>query len=113
MFAKTTLMAAGLAALMSVGGASAQGIQIGPDGVQILPPGYDRDHRYRDQDRRSGISEREAIRIARDVGLRRVSYVDRGRRAFEVNGFDRRAREMTVVVDRRTGAVLDVDRGRR
>ena len=116
MFSKTTILAAGLAALMSVGSigaASAQGIQIGPDGVQIIPRGYQQDNRRdygRDRDHRQmrEISQRDAIRIAKRNGLREVSFVDQSRRAYEVNGFDRRSRDIVVVVDRRTGEVLDV-----
>ena len=84
---KSLLRVSGLVALAlatslpaSVVPAVAQGIEIGPDGVRVLPDGRrgpppefrdgpPRGWRDRDRDRR-GVSEREAVRIARSEGLR-------------------------------------------
>jgi uncharacterized membrane protein YkoI len=106
--------AIGLMALGAVTVASpviAQGIVIGPDGVQIMEDrGRDRDRdrgRRDDRDRR-GISEREAVRIARSEGLREVDNVRTDRRVYRVIGADRRGRDIRVDVDRRTGEVLSV-----
>lgn len=118
MFAKNSIRAMCVATALSLtaGVAQAQSIQIGPGGVQILPPGYQDDNRgrdRRDRDRYSGISQRDAVRIAQRNGVREVQGVDSTRRSFEVSGLDRRSRYILVVVDKRNGEVLDVDRGRR
>lgn len=89
----------------------AQNIQIGPDGVRIMEPRRDRDHRGpppRFDDRRRGISEREAVRIARGEGVRDVDNVREGRGSYRVYGTDRRGRDIRVEVDRRSGNVLSV-----
>jgi hypothetical protein len=99
------LVALALAASLGLpGSAVAQGVEFGPDGVRIIPPGYHDDDR--------GISERQAVRIARRNGVEEVTDVDRNRRSFEVSGFDRRDRHIRIVVARRDGAILDVDRWR-
>jgi hypothetical protein len=100
-----------LAALLAAAPASAQTIQFGPGGVRILPPGYDEPYRYRDERfRERGISERQAIRIARRHGLDEVRNVQTRRDSIRVVGFDRRDNRLTVVVDRRDGDVLSVRR---
>ncbi|MGH6926502.1 MAG: PepSY domain-containing protein [Propylenella sp.] len=103
---KKLLTAVAFAATVGAAGfANAQSIEFGPGGVRINPPGFEEPYRYRDR-----ISEREAIRIARRNGVREVEFVDRRRDVFEVEGFDRRDRRIVVVIDRRSGDVLDIDR---
>jgi hypothetical protein len=78
--------------------AAAQGIQIGPGGVRV-DPGID------------GVGRREAVRIARSEGLTDVDDVSRRGPRWFVEGSDRRGRDLTVVVDGRSGDVIDVRRG--
>lgn len=98
------LLSAGL-----VGGtapALAQGIEFGPGGIRIdpgfrgpppPPPAYD-----------DGISEREAIRIARRQGVVDVDGVrPTPRGGFVVRGVDRFGEDMRVVVSR-FGEVMSV-----
>ena len=73
----------------------------------------DRDRRdYRDPDyedrRPDGISEREAIRIARHVGLRDVDSVTARRRIYRIDGGDRHGDDIRVIIDRYSGEVLAV-----
>jgi Ni/Co efflux regulator RcnB len=120
-FRKTVLAIAAVAALSAP--AAAQGITIGPDGVRITeprdndndrdrrgPPRRDdrRDNDRRDQSDRRELSERDAVRIARTEGLRELDGVDRTRSSYRVEGTDRRGEDIVVVVDRRSGRVLDV-----
>jgi hypothetical protein len=108
---KKTLAALAFASILgAAGSAGAQSIEFGPGGVRITPPGFEEPYRHRDRSD-YGISERDAIRIARRNGVRQVEFVDRHRNSFEVAGRDRRDRRITVVVDRRDGDILDVDRG--
>lgn len=117
---RTLLAAVAVASL--AGPAAAQGITIGPNGVTIddgrrddrdrrgPPPGF-RDDRRGPPDRferRRELSEREAVRIARAEGLRDVDDVVRTRSTFRVEGVDRRGDDMLVIVDRRSGRVVDV-----
>lgn len=95
-------LGAGLAPLPSM----AQGIEIGPGGVRVDPGyrrGYDRGDDF-------GIGRREAVRAARGEGLDEVDGVDRRGPRWIVRGSDRRGRDLTVVVDARTGDVTDVRR---
>ena len=109
----TKYLAIALVALSTVSAASpafSQSVVIGPGGVRVIEPQDRRDDRRgppRDRDRRE-VSEREAIRIARDEGVREVDNVRRTRRAFSVIGADRRGRDIRVDVDRITGEVLAV-----
>lgn len=101
----------------------AQTVQIGPNGVRIvpddgrgLPPRGGPDGRDLHGDRgdfhgdRRGdeVSDREAMRIARGEGLRHVDEVRRGRGSVRVFGTDRRGDDILVVIDRHNGEVLDV-----
>ena len=99
-----------LAALASP--AAAQGITIGPDGIQVEEPRGKSDNR-RDDSRRGGdsreITEREAIRIAKGEGLRDVDDISRTRSTYTLDGTDRRGRDITVVIDRRSGEVISAD----
>lgn len=120
---KRLARAGAVAALVVAAGAPvmAQSLQIGPGGVQVVPddrrgppPRDDRrgppppDRRGPPPPDRRGISEREASRIARSEGMREIDDVIRGRRSFRVEGGDRRGRDMTVIIDRYSGDVLDV-----
>jgi len=100
----------------------AQSLEIGPNGVRVRPdddrrgpppppgPGFDRPDDFRDgpTPRRREISEREAVRIARSEGMREVDDVYRQRRSIRVEGGDRRGRDMTVIIDSRSGDVIDI-----
>lgn len=94
--------------------AMSQGIQIGPDGIRVVPQEQvrERDGRperreERREDRRE-LSEREAVRIARQEGVREVDSVRRTRGAYRIVGIDRRGDDIQVDIDRRNGAVLSV-----
>lgn len=103
-----------LAAAMFVTPSMAQTLSIGPDGVRVMEnnPRLERNEIRRDdrrQDaRRSGVSEREAVRIARGEGLRELDDVSVTRNAYRVVGFDRSGDDIRVDVDRRSGAVIAV-----
>ncbi|WP_182086937.1 PepSY domain-containing protein [Aureimonas sp. ME7] len=117
-----------LAACLAVAGAVpafSQSLEIGPGGLRVLPD----DDRRGPPDRYDrpfppprgpydgppprrgpppGISEREAARIARYEGMREIDDVFRQRRVIRVEGADRRGRDMTVIIDARSGDVIDV-----
>ncbi len=107
------LLAAGL--LAAAAPAAAQTLELGPNGLRVVPdgprggPDYDYD---RPPPRRGppppAISERQAARIARSEGMREVDDVFRQRRTIRVEGADRRGDDMTVIIDARTGDVIDV-----
>lgn len=104
---RTQLIAGALAALLSAGApAFAQGIEFGPGGVRI--DRGDEGGRYRD--RADFVSRGEAVRIARDEGLRDVDDVSRRGWRWIVDGNDRRGRDIRVTVDARSGNVIDVER---
>ncbi|MEX6508072.1 PepSY domain-containing protein [Jiella sp. M17.18] len=96
--------------------ALAQSVEIGPNGVRVVPnDSYryrdHRDHgRYNRRDERhiSEISEHEAVRIARRQGMRDVRAITRTPRSFRVAGADRRGDRMSVSIDRFSGEVLSV-----
>ncbi len=110
-------LVAGLASLTAAP-VLAQGIQIGPGGVRVLPDDrgppsvydYDGPRRFRDEPppRRREITEREAVRIARSQGIREVDDVYSRGRTIRVEGGDRRGRDLTVIIDRRSGDIVDV-----
>jgi hypothetical protein len=95
------VIGAALLAGLAAAPASAQGISIGPGGVRI-------DDGRRDYDR--DLSRGDAIRIARREGLIDVDDVDRRGPRLIVRGSDRRGDDITVVVDSRSGEVIDVRR---
>jgi hypothetical protein len=118
---RLALVLGALAALATP--AAAQGIVIGRDGIRVEEPRDNsrsrddviierrdgrRDDNRRGPDRRE-VSEREAIRIAKGEGLRNVEDVDRTRSTYRLDGTDRRGRDITVVVDRRSGEVISVN----
>lgn len=87
--------------------AKSQSIEIGPNGIQVNPDGNNRMDRNR-RAVRGEISERQAARIARAEGMDEVESVSSRRNSYIVRGIDRRENDMRVVVDRRTGEVLEV-----
>jgi hypothetical protein len=109
---RSTLVAAlGLALL----GASAQAqvLEFGPGGVRIdpRPPEFREDRRgppLRDDRRRfDEVTRGEAVRIARRSGIVEVDEVIPAGPRWRIEGTDRRGRDMRVVIDRRTGEVLE------
>lgn len=87
--------------------AYAQSIEIGPNGIQVNPDG----NRQSDRNRRAirgEISERQATRIARGEGMDEVESVSQRRNTYVIRGIDRRNNDMRVVIDRRTGEILEV-----
>ena len=103
-FVKTLIAGAVLGAGLGLAAApsSAQDIRIGPGGVQV-GPGFR-------GDRGGDLSRGEAIRIARREGLVDVDDVGRRGPRLIVRGSDRRGDDITVVVDSRSGEVIDVRR---
>jgi hypothetical protein len=96
------------ATVAMTGAANAFGITIGPGGVQVNPGYYyDYDNHHYDN---WGISADQAVRIARDNGVRHVDDVQRHRNTYEVSGQTRHHRYITVTIDRGNGRVLDVSR---
>ncbi len=94
------------AAVLAAPVAHAQGIEFGPGGVRIdRGDGYDREW-----DRGDEVSRREAIRIARDEGLRDLDDVYRRGWRWVVVGNDPQGDDMRVMIDARTGSILNVDR---
>ena len=103
-FIAAALFGAGL--VVAAGAAQAQGIEFGPGGIRIDPgfrgppppaPLYD-----------DGISEREAIRIARRQGVIDVDGVrPTPRGGFVVRGLDRDGEDIRVVISR-FGEVISV-----
>lgn len=58
----------------------------------------------------SRISEAQAVRIARGYGMVRVTEVERDDGGWEIEGRDRRGREVKVTINR-LGRVTKVERG--
>ena len=115
------LAAAGLGLAISAPIAGAQSIQFGPDGVRVDPgirgPGYDPRYDGRIEERRvipqrDFISRSEARRIARSQGVVEIDEIYRDGRRYEVEGADRRGRDISVSIDARTGDVIRVVRVR-
>ena len=102
MFKSLVIAAIATVTIMSATPSFSQSIEIGPGGVRVNP-GIER--RPADM----GIGERQAIRIARDEGLREVDDVTRRRNVFIVRGADRDGDDIKVVIDRQTGEVLSVE----
>ncbi len=103
------------AALAVATPAMSQSIRIDRDGIRVVPQQDMRDReryeRRRDRDRyevRDGISEREAVRIARRQGMRDVGAVTKTRSSYRVAGTDRRGHRLRVDIDRDSGAVIRV-----
>ncbi len=123
-----TILTPALVVLLSIATASpvlAQSVQIGPNGIRVVPDDQrgppppprgrhdGRDFRGDGRDfhgdrRQDEISDRQAVRIARGEGLRQVDEIRRGRGSVRVIGTDRRGDDIVVVIDRRSGEVVDV-----
>lgn len=86
----------------------AQSIQLGPDGVRVVPPGQERSERVIEE--YDEVTPREASRIAREAGVAEVDDVVTRRNSYRVVGVDRRGRDIEVDVSRSTGEILDVNR---
>lgn len=103
-----TIAAIIISALASTAAPSnAQSIELGPNGIEINPDGSRQIYRERREDR-GEISERRAARIAREEGMDVVENVSRRRGVYIIRGVDRRDNDMRVVIDRRSGEVLEV-----
>ncbi len=91
--------------------ALAQTIDLGPDGLRVRPPEFVPERRPGpvDGEEEDGISEEEAVRIARNEGMRRIERVREGRRGWVVVGIDRNGDDMRVMISR-DGEVIDVQR---
>ncbi len=103
MYKFSAIAAVIMVAAFSTASAQAQSIEIGPNGIQVNPDGDGRPMREGGE-----ISERRAARIARSEGMDEVESVSRRRNVYVVRGIDRRDNDMRVVIDRRTGEVLEV-----
>ncbi|HVL70649.1 MAG TPA: PepSY domain-containing protein [Beijerinckiaceae bacterium] len=106
-----TLLAA-LAIALVGGSAHAQSIELGPGGVRIdpRPPEYREERRgppIRGERRFDEVTRGEAVRIARRNGMVEVDEVVQAGPRWRLEGTDRRGRDMRVVIDRRTGEVLE------
>ncbi len=104
------LFAAAFASILGCAtSASAFSVNIGVGVPFVPPPGYyyDPDNHHYDN---WGISAQDAVDIAHHNGVRRVDDVSRRSNTYEVGGWDRHNHYLTVVVDRRNGDVIDIDR---
>lgn len=88
--------------LASPGSVLAQGIEFGPGGIRI-DPGFERPLPRE-------VGRRDAIRIARGLGMEEVEEISATSRRWRIEGVDRRGRDMRVIISRSTGEVLDVSR---
>ncbi|MCK5933357.1 MAG: PepSY domain-containing protein [Fulvimarina manganoxydans] len=111
----TSKLTSALALALSLGlavPAFAQSIEIGRDGIRLVPNQDVREERIDRRDERAiradGLSEREAVRIARSQGVREVDAITKTRRAYRIAGIDRRGDDIRVDIDRRSGEVLSV-----
>ncbi len=77
-------------------------------GVVVPTPAYADDDDNRSV--RSRVSEAQAVKIARGYGMVRVTEVERDDGGWEIEGRDRRGREVTVTINR-LGRVTKVERG--
>ncbi|MFK4821450.1 PepSY domain-containing protein [Ochrobactrum quorumnocens] len=107
MYKITAIAAAFLSTVAFTAPVHSQTVEIGPNGIQVVPDGNRRMERERSSDR-GEISERRAARIARDEGMDEIESVSRRRGTYVIRGIDRRDNDMRVVIDRRTGEVLEV-----
>ncbi|MBA8820268.1 hypothetical protein BRY73_11470 [Ochrobactrum sp. P6BS-III] len=107
MYRFSAIAAVIVTALVSTVPAQAQSIEIGPNGIQVNPDDDRRMHRDR-RDYGETISERRAARIARNEGMDEVESVSRRRNVYVVRGIDRDDNDMRVVIDSRSGEVLEV-----
>jgi hypothetical protein len=92
----------GLALAGPTGPAAGQGAGIRTGGIGV-DPGFKRGVPQR-------VNRREAVRIARSLGMREVNVVRRTGRRWRLHGIDRRGRGMRVVISTVTGEVLKLTR---
>ncbi|MBC8130240.1 MAG: PepSY domain-containing protein [Rhizobiaceae bacterium] len=98
-----------LASSASILPSTAQGIEIGRDGIRLQEPQRERVREGdRREVRRAKVTERDAVRIARGEGVRDVEDIRTTRSAYRIEGLDRRGDDIRVDVDRRSGDVLSV-----
>ncbi|WP_156330221.1 PepSY domain-containing protein [Bosea vaviloviae] len=104
-----TVMAAIL--VWPVASARSQTIELGPNGLQINPPEIVPEEPIRPYRRfeSEGITEYEAVRLARGEGLDRVERVRQGRRGWVIVGIDVNGDDMRIIISR-DGDVIDVQR---
>jgi len=81
--------------------------------VQISQHSAGHRHNRRGYAHRPQINRHQAVRIARQYGLARVTDVDFDRGRWEVEGRTRRGARVEVEISARTGRVVDVDYFRR
>lgn len=106
------LFAASVAlAFLPAATATAQTIELGPNGLRVNPPGsvIEVPEVPRRRYEREGISEGEAVQIARRQGLDRVEHVRQGRRGWVVAGIDVDGDDIRVIISN-DGDVVDVQR---
>lgn len=108
-----TIFASGL--MLLAGGllGQAQEIRFGPGGISIVPPAPPPPPPpavVREEPPQELISRREAREIALGRGMVEIRSVDRDDFRYEVRGEDDEGRRMRVVIDGRTGRVVEVVR---
>lgn len=106
-----TMMMIGLPVLWTPGSAMAQTLELGPNGLRINPPEtvIEVPERPRPRFEPEGITEYEAVRAARGVGLEQVERVRQGRRGWVVRGLDVNGDDIRVIISRE-GEIIDVQR---
>jgi hypothetical protein len=112
MISRSFFMAfAALTVVWTLAGAHGQTIEIGPNGLRVNPPEGMIEERQRPPRpyEVEGITEYEAVRIARREGLERVERVRQGRRGWVIAGVDRDGEDIRIIISR-DGAVIDVQR---
>lgn len=87
---------------------------LGPNGLRIRPPETVPDdalppRRRYEPEADDGISEDDAVSIARDEGVRRVDRVREGRRGWVIVGIDRNGDDIRIMINRR-GEIVDIQR---
>ncbi|WFU11552.1 PepSY domain-containing protein (plasmid) [Rhizobium sp. CB3090] len=102
MFKIFAIAAIAAVTLMSATPSFSQSIEIGPGGVRVNPG-------MEPPPRDMGITERQAVHIARREGLQDVDSIRRRENVFIIRGVDRDGDDIKVVVDRQTGQVLSVE----
>ena len=94
-----------------VAGVHGQTIELGPHGLRVNPPEVIIEEPQRPLRRLEpeGITEYEAVRIARREGLAQVERVRQGRRGWVIAGVDGDGEDIRVIISR-DGDVIDVQR---
>jgi hypothetical protein len=99
-FLLAVMIGLGLAGAAGPGAGQDTNIRTGGIGVD---PGFKRGVPQR-------VDRREAVRIARSLGMRDVRVVRRTGRQWRLRGVDRRGRAMRLVISSLTGEVLRLTR---